>query len=109
MQLPIVATVIRTCTACPSQWSIHLSDGRYVYARYRGGLFRAELAESEDAWWYSDKPTYEPPTLLLRVSIGDPLDGFMTDEEMMEQLKGILDFSQATVVPDDYSINPPPV
>lgn len=30
-----LARVVRTCTACPSQWDAWTTDGQYLYLRYR--------------------------------------------------------------------------
>lgn len=35
--LPVVTSLKKTCTACPSQWDGTLDDGRVLYARYRWG------------------------------------------------------------------------
>lgn len=32
-----------TCSACPTQYDIYLTDGRNVYLRYRWGHLRIEL------------------------------------------------------------------
>ena len=75
----IVKTIQRTCDACPSQWHGETDTGEAVYVRYRHGYLRAEVGDS----------------VVLGAEIGDSLDGYMTDAEMMEHTKEVLNFETA--------------
>ncbi len=78
-----------TCSACPSQWEGATLDGRAFYARYRGGWFSAGVgATVEDAvtaTWNESEPGTMP---VLSCEWGEPLDGVMSTEEMLELLDG---------------------
>jgi hypothetical protein len=60
--------LVQTCDACPSQWEAETTDGQRVYVRYRWGHLRVEL---------DGQSVYE-------ADHGDPLDGDMTTERMLE-------------------------
>lgn len=94
--LPKVKTIERTCSACPAQWNLFLEDGRFVYVRYRGGRFSAGIGESETAYWKQDD-WYN----LIQIYYGEPLDGYMLNEKMIEMLEGYLDFSSAKIIDTD--------
>jgi hypothetical protein len=40
--------VVRTCSACPSQWDTWTADGQYRYLRYRHGQGRVERHPGPD-------------------------------------------------------------
>lgn len=83
----VVERIVKTCSACPSQWDIFLDDGRYVYVRYRWGGLRLTLAENEDALFNGyDQVIYDE-------QIGDGFDGVMEEEELRDLTKDILDWS----------------
>jgi len=44
----IIARVIQTCLACPSQWDAWTPDGQYLYLRYRFGIGTVETHDSPD-------------------------------------------------------------
>ncbi len=86
--LPVVTSLKKTCTACPSQWEGTLDDGRVLYARYRWGELSVGLGERiEDA---VDNGRSEEA--LFCEHVGDGLDGFMSFEELRAHLCGLLDF-----------------
>lgn len=87
----VVSTFRKTCSACPSQWDVYLTDGRYVYVRYRGGRFRAEMSSCEAAWWEDSGGTIQ----ICQKFVGDSLDGWMETEDMKGLLADILDWSVA--------------
>ena len=74
-----IKTIIKTCDACPAQWSGKTECGKYVYIRYRHGYFRAEIDED----------------VVTAADTGDPLDGWMSDESMQEMTAEVFDFSAA--------------
>lgn len=81
-----LATLTRTCLACPSQWEGTLDDGRAVYVRYRHGELSVGIGEDIDdavGNGMSDQALYA-------ADIGDGLDGFMDVEELKIRLHGLL-------------------
>ena len=53
----ILARVIETCPACPSQWDAWDSDGQYWYLRYRHGRGTAERQPGPDiSMWDNNSP-----------------------------------------------------
>lgn len=66
--------VVRTCSACPSQWDAWDAEGGYYYLRYRSGRGTIEQAPGPD--W----TTWTPSNLILLDSFreGDRLDGSMS-------------------------------
>ena len=86
--LPVVTSLKKTCTACPSQWDGTLDDGRVLYARYRWGELSVGLGRQiDDA---VDNGRSEDP--LFCEHVGNGLDGFMSFEELQAHLCGLLDF-----------------
>lgn len=81
-----LATLTRTCLACPSQWEGTLDDGRAIYVRYRHGELSVGIGgDIDDAVrnGMSDQALYA-------ADIGDGLDGFMDVEELKTRLHGLL-------------------
>jgi len=81
-----LATLTRTCLACPSQWEGVLDDGRAIYVRYRHGELSVGIGgDIDDAVrnGMSDQALYA-------ADIGDGLDGFMDVEELKTRLHGLL-------------------
>lgn len=68
----------RTCDACPSQWDVHVEDGRKLYVRYRHGRFTVHPG---------DDITGSP---LVEIHIKGGLSGFMSDFVMEHFVKGML-------------------
>lgn len=88
--MPIIVTkVIQTCGACPSQWEGETADGRFVYARYRSGHMRVDVAANEQEWTHGrDDCVYEE-------DFGGWLDGYITYDELKAHTAGVLEW------PDD--------
>lgn len=78
-----VKTCVQTCSACPSQWDIHTTKGKYIYARYRwGGLtLTLNFGKSNSIVIFSE-------------GVGGCLDGCMTTDELKELTASILDWSE---------------
>lgn len=74
-----VVKLVETCAGCPAQWDAWTDADEYLYIRYRGG----KLTVSKEAGNTNDT--------ILSCHWGEPLDGFMTVEELKEVTKGILD------------------
>lgn len=86
-----VVSVRRTCLACPSQFEGTTDKGEYVYARYRGGRMRVDVAPDERAWSIAGHNTYT----VYQESFGDPLDGYITFEELKEHTVGVLKWPES--------------
>ena len=85
--LPVVTSLKKTCTACPSQWEGELEDGRMLYVRYRWGELSAGVGEDIGAAVKNGRSE-----ALYFEHVGDGLDGWMTFEELKGHLQGLLEF-----------------
>lgn len=76
-------SIIQTCSACPSQWEIKLTDGRMIYVRYRWGVLSMNISPT------FTKDIYDAVggEKIYRKSIGDGFDGTLTQEELLPHLK----------------------
>lgn len=72
----------QTSTACPSQWDIYTTDGKYIYARYRWGYLSLTLN-----WGTDDRQ------VILGQNVRDGLDGYMKTAELIKLTSSILDWS----------------
>ena len=78
-------SLVRTCTACPSQWEGKTVDNRPVYIRYRWDNLTVRIGEvgetNKDFLAYDvDKPWPEP---ILSTSIhGDGMSGFLDNQDL---------------------------
>lgn len=73
----------QTCTACPSQFEGRLRDGTVFYARFRGNRVRIGFGATLNQALDSALGTHKREPLYQHIpEDGDPLDGFMTWEEM---------------------------
>lgn len=88
-RLPTVVSLEQTCSACPSQWEGQLDDGRWLYARYRGGFLSIRLGDSLD-----EAISAYGPDALYESQCGDGLDGFMETDELRRHLAGLLHFPE---------------
>lgn len=70
--LPPLARVVQTCSACPSQWNAWDAAGQYYYLRYRSGRGTVETAASEEDYLDPGTPA---PVLVANFNHGSPLDG----------------------------------
>lgn len=75
----MVKRLERNCTACPSQWEGEGANGESLYIRFRWGCLRVEV---------NDRTVYEE-------EISDGLDGYLTNEELVERTKAVLEFPRA--------------
>ncbi|MGI5288046.1 hypothetical protein ACQEVF_32540 [Nonomuraea polychroma] len=72
----VLAKVVQTCAACPSQWDAWTVDGQYLYLRYRFGVGTVEAQPSPDEDTWSDRPPL--------VKFGEPsLHGSISLEEFV--------------------------
>ncbi len=86
-----VIKVIRSCTACPSQWEGESSTGQFVYARYRAGRMRVDVAPTEDMWVQSPHRDFTVYT----EDFGHPLDGYITYDELKTHTTGVLEWPES--------------
>lgn len=70
----VLARVVRTCTAVPSQWNAWTVAGQYLYLRYRSGIGTVDAYASTDC----EQWTHVPDGTVARFDTGDRLDGEMT-------------------------------
>lgn len=92
-----LATLKRTCIACPSQWEGTLEDGRAIYARYRHGELSVGIGTDVSEAVRSGMSDQA----LFTDDIGDGLDGFMDIQELRAHLRGLLEFPADLVVEHD--------
>jgi hypothetical protein len=93
----ILARVVRTCVAVPSQWNAWTTSGQYLYLRYRSGI------GTVDAYGNPDPETWTraPDGAVARFDTGDRLDGEMTIEEFCERAGLELAVAEVTGEPQD--------
>jgi hypothetical protein len=73
--------VVRTCDANPSQWQIKALP-RPLSIRYRWGKLTVQIDEGDSS------------EELLSLQIGDALDEYMSDEDMMKHTTTLIDWSR---------------
>ena len=83
-----LATLEKTCFACPSQWHGMTDSGLYFYARYRYGWLSVEVGKET----------------ILEKRIGDSLDGLLEDDDLKIHLADLVDFSGITWIPERNGI-----
>jgi hypothetical protein len=88
-----VATLERTCFACPAQWEGTLDTGEYVYIRFRWGHLAITAAPTEDRAVMCRRDD-EEARVVFEWSEGDTYNGYMTNDRLVELTQGVLDFSQ---------------
>lgn len=81
-----VVKMIRTCTACPSQWDGTTAGSNYLYFRYRWGYLSVDF-EGDN---------------IISERLGDDMDGWLTREQLEEKTKEWLDFSECTWENEDW-------
>lgn len=73
----ILARVVQTCWACPSQWNAWDVDGNYWYLRYRHGRGTAERQPSPDTGTW----TNFPPAIFFTNEGTELADGWISFED----------------------------
>lgn len=81
----IITKLVRTCSACPSQWDGYDAVDNYYYFRYRHG----NLTVSTSAWYYDGSE------VILSKSFGDTYAGYLSFEELKELTKEQITFDCA--------------
>ena len=85
MSKPVVITLERFGSQCPTQWGARTEDGREIYIRYRWGRLRAGFETSE--WW----------DWIYDTQVGPEGDGSMTTDDMMEYTREVIDWSRLPI------------
>lgn len=98
-----VASVNKTCNACPAQFEIKLESGHMVYVRYRHGRLSVRISEypTDDIL---DAVKAEP--VVEGISFPkdtDPFDGVMEIEELIQRTSMVFDWSAVTNTEDERS------
>lgn len=86
-----VVSVQRTCFACPAQWEGTTDSGEFVYARYRSGYMRVDVAPSEQVW--SNAPRLNSFTV-YEEDFGDSLDGYLDYSELKQHTIGVVEWPE---------------
>jgi hypothetical protein len=55
----VLARVVETCSACPSQWDAWTATGQYLYLRYRFGIGTVDTYDSTDCETWTRPPDGE--------------------------------------------------
>lgn len=76
--------VVNTCPSCPSQWDAMTDDGHSVYIRYRWGRLSVKVCPDVGEREYTGDWT-----TVYNEQIGDHLDGYLSDEDMLEIVEEI--------------------
>ena len=86
---PKIKKLTQTCGACPSQWEASTDDGRMIYIRYRWGGLSVSISKeiTDDIYDAIDGDN------LFYENLGDGLDGYLTEEEMKEATKEVIDWN----------------
>lgn len=85
MSKPVVVTLERFGSQCPTQWGARTEDGREIYIRYRNGRLKAGFDSGE--WW----------TWFIDRQVGETGDGHMTTDDMMRHTEQAIDWSKLRV------------
>ena len=71
LQNVLIKRIVKTCSACPSQWDAWDVSGEYYYIRYRWGCLTVNKHETNGMLIYDSE-------------VGEYLGGWMNLEEMLE-------------------------
>lgn len=82
----VIASMERTCYACPSQYEGKLVDGRVFYMRYRWGMLSARVAARDEDLFTSED------TVVYCERIGGEFQGLLDEDELTEKLSHLFDF-----------------
>ena len=85
-----VAKIIYAGGACPYQFEGTTDDGKWIYLRYRGGMLRYVVAESDTTWMNSRKDSWYD----FSKNIGDEYDGYAEHDKIYPHLKDHIQFPE---------------
>lgn len=91
----------KTCDKFPSQWEGHDALGKFVYIRYRAGILSIGIDINEEKA-ISKKLDKEFSFMTDMCKKHGSHDGSMHTIEMKLFLKGTVDFSSCTFLPDNF-------
>lgn len=83
----VIASLERTCYACPSQYEGKLVDGRVFYMRYRWGILSVRVAARDEDLFTSED------IIVYCETIGGEFEGVLNEDELIEKLSHLFDFS----------------
>ena len=72
----------QTCSVCPSQWEIKISDGKMIYARYRWGYLSIRISPTKTDNIMEAVGGKE----IYGKQLGGGFDGALDEEIMLEHL-----------------------
>jgi hypothetical protein len=78
----VIKTIKMAGGACPYQLEAITEDGKWLYLRYRGGMLRYVLADSETEWFSGKHYTYD-----FNKKIGNDLDGWADHDTIYPHIK----------------------
>jgi hypothetical protein len=81
----VVKELTKTCSFCPSQWEGRTEDDKPIYVRYRWGHLSICLGQKGGS--INDAVLGES---VFESQLGDSLDGYLYDEELINATKGII-------------------
>lgn len=84
-----VTSLTQTCYSCPSQWNGMTADNRQLYFRYRWGWLTVTIGAPGDMDEFAAVTGDE----VYSKHLGDEFDGTLSEADMMEATKDILDYS----------------
>lgn len=73
----------------PSIWEAKDGSNQYLFIRYKNGVLRVTKAPDVESALKDD-------SILFELQYGDKLSNFISTNEMMHALDGILDFKECT-------------
>ena len=85
-----VVRVVQTCGMHPSQWEGETDKGEFVYARYRGGLMRVDVAPTEAEWVSHPFQNFT----VFSKDHGDSHDGYMSYAELKQHTAGVVEWPE---------------
>lgn len=89
----VVKEIIKTCSACPSQWEGITDDNRMIYIRYRWGGLSVRLGEKDNM----DISSAVRGKEIFCGTFGDGFDGVMEYSVLKEICKDILNLPEEKV------------
>lgn len=73
-----VASLTKTCDACPAQWAGRTDDNRQVYVRYRWGYLSVRVAADQSDEEFAGVSGEE----VYGSQLGDGFDGFLSMDDL---------------------------
>ena len=93
-----ISKIIYAGGACPYQLEANTEDGKWLYIRYRNGMLRYVVAQSETQWIKSKKDSWYD----YSQKIGDDYDGIAEHDKIYPYLKEHIMFPEGFKI-ESYS------